>query len=63
MPPEGIELSSFAGALPTAQQDTLIQWRSEGGGAGGASAPGRRPEGGAKILARIFFLNLYKEKL
>ena len=31
-----------------------LQWRSEGG----ASAPGRRPEGGAKILPKIFF-NLY----
>ena len=28
------------------------QWRSEGGGQGGASAPGRRPEGGAKILPK-----------
>ena len=29
------------------------QWRSEGG-AGGAAAPGRRPEGGAKILPKFF---------
>ena len=29
--------------------------------AGGASAPGRRPEGGAKILPKICF-NLYMEK-
>ena len=36
------------------------QWRSEGG-AGGASAPGRRPEGGAIILQRNF-LNLYTDK-
>ena len=35
------------------------QWHSEG--AGGAAAPGRRPEGGAKILPRIFF-NLYIKK-
>ena len=35
------------------------QWRSEGGR--GAAAPGRRPEGSAKILPKIFF-NLYKEK-
>ena len=30
----------------------IYQWRSEGG-AGGAAAPGRRPEGGAKILPKI----------
>ena len=29
------------------------QWRSEGAGAG--SCPGRRPEGGAKILPKNFF--------
>ena len=28
-----------------------LQWRSEGG-QGGASAPGRRPEGGAKFLPK-----------
>ena len=29
------------------------QWRSEGGaGGGGAAAPGRRPEGGAKIMPK-----------
>ena len=33
---------------------SLSQWRSEGGGQGGASAPGRRPEGGAKILPKNF---------
>ena len=31
-----------------------VQWRSEGGRGGGASAPGRRPEGGAKILPKNF---------
>ena len=31
------------------------------GGRGGAAAPGRRPEGGAKILPKNF-LNLYTEK-
>ena len=31
------------------------------GGQGGAAAPGRRPEGGAKILPKNFF-NLYTEK-
>ena len=31
---------------------------ARGGGQGGASAPGRRPEGGAKILPMIF-LNIY----
>ena len=31
-----------------------------GGQGGGASAPGRRPEGGAKILPR-FFKNLYRD--
>ena len=30
------------------------------GGQGGAAAPGRRPEGGAKIMP-IIFLNLYRE--
>ena len=29
------------------------------GGQGGASAPGRRPEGGAKILTKIFFKFIY----
>ena len=29
------------------------------GGRGGASAPGRRPEGGAKILTKNFFFFLY----
>ena len=37
----------------------LGQWRSEG--EHGATAPGRRPEGDAKILSNIF-LNLYMEK-
>ena len=36
------------------------QWRSEWE-AGGAAAPRRRPEGGAKILPMNFF-NLYTEK-
>ena len=34
------------------------QWRSEGG-AGGASAPGRRPEGGAKIMPKNFLKFIY----
>ena len=29
------------------------------GGQGGASAPGRRPEGGAKILTKNFFKFIY----
>ena len=31
-----------------------LQWRSEEGQGGGAAAPGRRPEGGAKILPKNF---------
>ena len=33
------------------------------GGQGGASAPGRRPEGGAKILTKNFFKFIYWEIL
>ena len=40
---------------------SYLQWRSEGG-RGGASAPGRRPEGERQNPAKDFFLNLYKEK-
>ena len=36
------------------------QWRSEGG-AGGAAAPGRRPEGGAKILSKNLKKFIYWE--
>ena len=36
------------------------QWRSEGG-RGRASAPGRRPEGGAKILPKNFSKFKYRE--
>ena len=39
------------------------QWRSEGGGQGGASAPGRRPEGGAKIMPKNFLKFIYWEIL
>ena len=46
------------------------QWRSEGGAwgaggqgagcqGGGAAAPGRRPEGGAKILPKNFLKFIY----
>ena len=38
---------------------TFRQWRSEGGGRGGASAPGRRPEGGAKIMPKNFLKFIY----
>ena len=41
-------------SAPWSHVDGTNQWRSEGG-AGGASAPGRRPEGGAKIMTTIFF--------
>ena len=39
----------------------MFQWRSKGAG-GGATAPGRRPKGGAKIQPKIL-KKRYKEKL
>ena len=43
----------------TITNSNYIQWRSEGGGAGGASAPGRRLEGGARIMPKNFLKFIY----